>query len=74
MITIEKKAVSYTRVSSTEQEKEGFSIPAQQDLLRDFAQKNNIEIVKEFAEAETAKDIGRLNLKKCCSISRKIKM
>lgn len=57
------KAVSYARVSSAEQEKEGFSIPAQQDLLRDFAEKNNIKIVKEFAEAETAKDVGRHKFK-----------
>lgn len=57
------KAVSYARVSSTEQEKEGFSIPAQQDLLRAFAEKNNIEIVKEFSEAETAKDTGRHKFK-----------
>ena len=42
------KAVIYARVSSEEQKKEGFSIPAQLDLLHDFAHKNNIEIVKEF--------------------------
>ena len=63
MISTYKKAVSYARVSSTEQEKGGFSIPAQQDLLRDFAEKNNIKIVKEFAEAETAKEVGREKLK-----------
>ena len=53
------KAVIYARVSSEEQKKEGFSIPAQLDLLHDFAHKNNIEIVKEFEEAETAKQAGR---------------
>ena len=52
------KAVIYARVSSEEQKKEGFSIPAQIDLLHDFARKNNIEIVKEFEEAETAKQAG----------------
>lgn len=52
------KAVSYTRVSSVEQEK-GFSIPAQKELLNQFAEKHNIEIVKEFSEAETAKKAGR---------------
>ena len=41
------KAVIYARVSSEEQKKEGFSIPAQLDLLRDFARKNNIQIIKE---------------------------
>lgn len=53
------KAVIYARVSSEEQKKEGFSIPAQLDLLHDFARKNNIEIIKEFEEAETAKQAGR---------------
>lgn len=53
------KAVIYARVSSEEQKKEGFSIPAQLDLLRDFACKNNIQIIKEFVEAETAKQAGR---------------
>ena len=59
---IEKvKAVAYARVSSKEQKNEGFSIPAQLDLLRNFAQNNNIEIVKEFEETETAKQAGRPN-------------
>lgn len=52
------KAVSYYRVSSVEQEK-GFSISAQKELLKEFAEERNIEIVKEFSEAETAKDAGR---------------
>ena len=32
-----KQAVIYARVSSKEQEKEGFSIPAQLKLLKDYA-------------------------------------
>lgn len=32
------KAVIYARVSSKEQEKEGYSIPAQLKLLKDYAQ------------------------------------
>ena len=52
------KAVTYCRVSSVEQEK-GFSISAQKELLNQFAEKHNIEIVKEFSEAETAKNAGR---------------
>ena len=45
-----KKAVLYARVSSTRQRNEGWSIPAQIKFLREYAQKNNIEIVKEFVE------------------------
>ena len=36
-------AVIYARVSSKEQEREGFSIPAQLKLLREYAQKNRPE-------------------------------
>lgn len=53
------KVVIYARVSSEEQKKEGFSIPAQLDLLRDFARKNKFQIVKEFTESESAKQSGR---------------
>lgn len=53
------KAVSYARVSSKMQEREGFSIPAQIQLIHEYAEKNNIEIVAEFTEAETAKQSGR---------------
>lgn len=46
-------------VSSKEQEREGFSIPAQKKLLREYAEKNSIEVVRVFEEAETAKVAGR---------------
>ena len=49
------KAVIYARVSSEEQKREGFSIPAQLDLLRPFAKEHNIDVVREFEEAEMAK-------------------
>lgn len=54
-----KKAILYVRVSSKEQEKEGFSIQAQYKLLRDFASNNDFEIVREFGDVETAKVSGR---------------
>ncbi len=53
------KAVIYARVSSDEQQKEGFSIPAQIDLLKSYAEKNNIEVVKTYEESQTAKQAGR---------------
>lgn len=59
-----KKAVLYARVSSNRQEKEGFSIPAQIKFLREYAIKNDIEIVNEFVEAETAKKAGRTEFNK----------
>ncbi|MFH1226746.1 MAG: recombinase family protein [Planctomycetota bacterium] len=53
------KAVLYARVSSKEQEQEGYSIPAQLKLLKDYAQKNNLNIVRVFEDVETAKQAGR---------------
>ena len=58
------KVVIYARVSSVGQEKDGFSIPAQLELLRDYALKNNFTIVKEFEDIETAKKAGRTNYNK----------
>lgn len=53
------KAVIYARVSSRDQEKEGFSIPAQIKLLQEYAQKHGLEVSHIYQEAETAKKIGR---------------
>lgn len=53
------KAVIYARVSSKDQEREGYSIPAQLKLLREYAQKNDFAIQQEFVDVETAKMAGR---------------
>ena len=50
----------YVRVSSKEQEREGFSIPAQRKLLSEYATQNGLEIVREFEDIETAKRAGRV--------------
>jgi len=44
------KCALYARVSTQEQAK-NYSIPAQLDLLRNFAQANNYEIFKEYVDA-----------------------
>ena len=54
-----KTAVLYARVSSKDQEREGYSIPAQLKLLREYAARNEIAIVQEFVDVETAKTTGR---------------
>lgn len=54
-----RKAVVYARVSSKDQEKEGFSIPAQLRLLKDYAASNQLHVAKEFVDVETAKAAGR---------------
>jgi len=53
------KTTIYARVSSKEQEQEGYSIPAQMKLLVEYASKNNLVIIKEFIDVETAKKAGR---------------
>ena len=49
----------YARVSSKEQEKEGFSIPAQLKLLKEYASGQGLAIAQEFVDVETAKQTGR---------------
>ena len=58
------QAVVYARVSSKEQEKEGFSIPAQLKLLRDYALAKGIQVIEEYADVETAKQAGRSSFSK----------
>src|SRR6202521_2430724 len=53
------QVVLYARVSSKDQEKEGFSIPAQLRLLRDYATNRGFVIAQEFTDVETAKASGR---------------
>ena len=55
----ERKAVLYTRVSSREQEQEGFSLDAQSKLLREYADRNGLRIERAFEDVETAKVSGR---------------
>src|SRR5258708_35183080 len=54
-----KQGVLYARVSSREQEREGYSIPAQIKLNKDYALKRGIKIIREFIDVETAKNPGR---------------
>lgn len=53
------KAVAYARVSSKEQEKEGYSIPAQLKLISEYSASKGIQVVKDFVDIETAKHSGR---------------
>ena len=54
-----RTAVLYARVSSREQEQEGFSLDAQAKLLREYAARNGFEILQAFEDVETAKVAGR---------------
>lgn len=56
--------VIYARVSSKEQETEGFSIPSQLKLLKDYALKHKLRVIQEYIDVETAKTTGRVQFGK----------
>ena len=58
-IRTQPKAAIYARVSSKEQEKEGFSIPAQLKLLTAYAAEKGFSVVQQYVDVETAKRAGR---------------
>jgi len=58
------KVAIYVRVSTDEQAKEGFSIPAQKERLRSFCESQGWEIVHEYIEEGwSAKDLERPQMK-----------
>jgi site-specific DNA recombinase len=57
-------AFSYARVSSREQEREGYSIPAQRKLLAEYARARGFRIEREFIDIESAKNPGRKEFSK----------
>jgi site-specific DNA recombinase len=57
-----KLATLYARLSSKDQEPEGYSIPAQLKMLRENAQRNKLQIVREFIDIEIAKTASRKQL------------
>ena len=66
-----RPAVLYARVSSRDQEREGFSIPAQQKSIHEYAASHGFSIVEEFIDVETAKKSGRTNFTKMLAYVRK---
>ena len=66
-----KKAIIYARVSSKEQEKEGFSIPAQLKLLNKYAVDNRHRVIQEYVDVETAKKSGRTQFTEMIKFLRK---
>ena len=54
-----QNAVLYARVSSREQQEQGYSVDAQVRYLREYAERNGITVKCEFIEVESAKTTGR---------------
>lgn len=48
------KAIIYARVSSREQEETGYSLPAQEKYLNNYALSNGLEVVRVFSVTESA--------------------
>jgi len=49
-----KKVICFSRVSSREQEETGYSLPSQEKLLADYANKNGFVVAKKFSISESA--------------------
>lgn len=63
-----KNAVIYCRVSTKEQVEEGNSLATQEKLCREYALKNDYEVIETFIElGESAKTANRTELKKMFS-------
>jgi len=62
--------VIYARVSSKEQEREGFSIDAQLDLLRAHATQCGMHVLKGFIDVESASIAGRTHFGQMLSFLR----
>lgn len=54
MKNTDKKCILYCRVSSKEQEEKGYSLEAQEKLLKDYACRNDFSIVKTYKISESA--------------------
>ncbi len=71
-MSTQKKFVALARVSSREQEREGFSLDVQEDALRKYAASNNGKIIRLFRIAETAsKKDERKTFKEMISFAKK---
>ena len=68
---VRRQAVIYARVSSKEQEKEGFSIGAQLKLLREYSVTQGFRVAQEYVDVETAKQTGRSAFGEMVSLLRR---
>lgn len=53
-----KQYVAYLRVSTQEQKKSGLGIEAQREIIKHYANLDRADIVKEFVETESGKDMN----------------
>ena len=66
-----KKFVSWRRVSTKKQEKSGLGLEAQKDIISHFVNTEKGELIADFCEAYTGKDLnGCIELKKAIGFSK----
>lgn len=66
-----KKFVSWRRVSTKKQEKSGLGLEAQKDIISHFVNAEKGELIADFCEAYTGKDLnGCIELKKAIEFSK----
>src|SRR5450631_2071986 len=65
------QAVLRARVSSKEQEEEGFSLSAQIRPLREYAAHNGITIIHDFVDVESSKTGGRAGFSEMVAFLKK---
>lgn len=68
---MKRKVVSYIRVSTDEQATKGYSIPAQRQVLDDYAMGHELNIVEEFVESESAYKPGRPQFSRMLKLLKK---
>jgi site-specific DNA recombinase len=71
--SVRRSAIIYARVSSKDQEKEGYSIPAQLELLRGYSDARGFSTLQEFVDVETAKAVGRTGFGEMIALLNKTK-
>src|SRR5690606_14628534 len=69
-----EKVILYIRVSSKEQEIEGYSVPAQRKFLQEYCSKKGYVIAKEFIDIETAKKSGRMQFEAMITYAKENKL
>lgn len=55
---------TYLRVTTQEQASSGYSLESQREALREYAEKNNLEIVKEFSDTGSGLKSNRQGFQK----------
>ncbi|MDP2233464.1 MAG: recombinase family protein, partial [Actinomycetota bacterium] len=61
------QCVIYARVSTKEQADEGYSIDAQLKACRELCEREGLDVVAEFVEAESAGKAGRTRFAEMCA-------